>query len=157
MDGWLVIAILLFCGISLVLIELIFVPGTTFVGIVGLMSIIAGIYFSFDYFGTEIGWYVTGATLLLSGIGLYFSFKSDVWLRFALKKSIDSKVNEGLVDALKEGQEGISISVLKPIGTAEFDGEVYEVSSLGAYIREKVEVRIVKIQGHKVFVEPINK
>ena len=156
MEEWLTIAILLLCGIVLLVIEMIFIPGTTVVGIAGVLSIFAGIYFSFDYFGTATGWYVTGGTLAVLGIATYFSFKTGVWMKFALKKSIDSKVNEGLLDDLEVGQEGVCISVLKPIGIAEFGEKVYEVTSLGGYIREKVNVRIIKIQDHKVFVEPIN-
>ncbi len=155
MSEWLLIILLLFSGLLLIIIELIFIPGTTIIGIFGILSILVGVYYGFEYYGRTVGIYILMATTVISGISLYFSFKSEIWMRFALKGTIKSKVNEGLFLGLEEGQEGISMSVLKPVGRVAFGEKIYEVSSLGMYIKEKIAVRIVKIQGHKVFVEPL--
>ena len=49
----LILALLLFLGIILIIIEILFIPGTTIFGIIGLVSIFSSDYLSYTYFGTE--------------------------------------------------------------------------------------------------------
>src|SRR6187402_1587720 len=100
MTEWSVIISLIVLGLVLIIIEIIFVPGTTFVGVGGFVFLIIGIFLSFNYFGKETGWTIVGISSVISGGLFYYSFKANVWSRFALKSSIDSKVNEGDLDHL---------------------------------------------------------
>ena len=68
---------------------------------------------------------------------------------------MDSKFNEEFRLDLKAGDEGESISSLKPIGKALFQDQEIEVRTMGEYIRENCKLRIVKIDHNKIFVEPI--
>jgi membrane-bound ClpP family serine protease len=79
-----------------------------------------------------------------------------VWNRFSLKNTIDSKVNEGQADLLKEGEEGTAISALRPMGKADFEGKQYEVSSLGPFIESGTKIKIIKIASHHIIVEPLS-
>ena len=115
-----------------------------------------GIYLSFEYFGTTTGWWVTGGSSFFFLIALVYSFKSGTWDRFSLKHSIDSKVNEDLTISLKPGDIGKALSALRPVGKAEFEDAEYEVTSLGDYVESGAEIRIIKIEVNKVFVETIN-
>lgn len=156
MSEWITVIALVVAGLALVIAEVIFVPGTTLVGILGLVSTVFGIYLSFAYLGDEIGWWITGGSVILFGISLYFSFKGNTWDRFSLKSSIDSKVNEGLTSQLKVGDEGIAMSAIRPMGKADFHDIEYEVRSMGNYIDSGTTVRIIKIDINNIFVEPIN-
>lgn len=155
MAEWLIVGALIFSGLALVIIEIIFVPGTTLVGLVGFIFIAIGVGLSFKYFGTEVGWITVGGSAVLSGILLYISFKSNLWGRFALKTAIESRVNEGANSQFKLGMEGFAKSALRPVGKAEFAGVQTEVRTLGAYLDSGTAIKIVSILPNQIIVEPL--
>ncbi|ELR71272.1 hypothetical protein C900_02887 [Fulvivirga imtechensis AK7] len=156
MGEWFTAIILIVAGLALIVIEIIFVPGTTIVGILGLIATIFGIYLSFVYFGSEVGWWMAAGTAILFGVALYYSFRKNAWDRFSLKDTIQSKVNEGRNSMLQIGDEGIAMSTLRPFGKAEFEQGEFEVRSIGNYIDSGTKVKIIKISNNSIFVEPIN-
>lgn len=156
MVEWITVISLILFGLFLVVAEIIFVPGTTLVGIVGFVFLVMGVGLSFNYFGGETGWITVGVTSVASGLILYYSFKSNVWSRFSLKSSIDSKVNEGELDSLMVGAEGQTVSALRPVGKAEIENKMYEVKTLGEYLDSGSKIRIIKIVSNQIIVEPIN-
>lgn len=156
MIEWVTVVSLVLFGLALVVAEIIFVPGTTVVGVIGFIFLVVGVGFAFRYFGSETGWITVGITAVVSGVVFYYSFKSNVWGRFALKSSIDSKVNEGTLDALTVGQEGQTTSALRPVGNAQLGEKIFEVKTTGDYLESGRAIRITQISSNQIIVEPIN-
>jgi len=156
MAEWTLVICFVLFGLLLVIVEVIFIPGTTVVGIAGFISMIVGIIFSFKYFGGETGWITLGGATAASGVLLYVALRTNIWRRFAINSSIDSKVNE--IEAMKfgVGMEGIALSALRPIGKGEFGGNVAEVRTMGEYVEAGSRVRIVKVSINQIIVEIIN-
>ncbi|MFC2123295.1 NfeD family protein [Bacteroidota bacterium] len=152
---WITVILLIVLGLGFIVAEIIFVPGTTFLGLLGVIFAIAGIVISYTNFGTGTGSIVLIVTLIFGLAMMVYGFKSGAWSKFALKGSIDSKVNEGEKSSLQVGEEGETISTLRPIGKAEFQDTVYEVSTLGNYLEPGIRIRIIKIKQNKIIVEPI--
>jgi membrane-bound ClpP family serine protease len=150
---WLAIVVLILAGITLIIVELIFIPGTTVVGILGLIFTIAGIVFSYNEFGAAVGNYVLTATSVISLAVLYFSFRKGAWKKFSLKTSIDSKVNEGITSQFRVGDVGVAVSALRPMGTAEFAGKMVEVKTNGDYLAPGTPVKVIEIQVNDILVE----
>lgn len=153
---WIIIVALLAIGLALIIAEIVFIPGTTLVGILGLVFAIAGIVISYEHFGSEVGlWILVGMGLATAG-ALYYSFTSGVWSKFSLKTSHQGKVNEGLVAELMVGDEGKTLSTLRPVGKARFKEQEYEVKTLGDYVDHGMPIRIKLIVSNQIIVEPIN-
>jgi membrane-bound ClpP family serine protease len=55
MFEWITVISLILFGLTLIVAEIIFVPGTTLVGVLGFIFLIIGIGLSFHYFGKDIG------------------------------------------------------------------------------------------------------
>lgn len=153
---WLIVGALIFFGLLLVIAEIIFVPGTTLVGLIGAGFMIAGVISSFSYYGQEGGWATLGATAVTSGFILYYAFKANVWGKFSLKTSSSSKVNEGGMEGVQTGMEGVAISALRPSGKAEIMDKTFEVKTLGTFVDVGTRVRIIKIDTSQIIVEPIH-
>ena len=153
---WIAIISLIIIGLALLVIELIFIPGTTIVGIVGLLCVVSGLVLTFNNFGNNVGWVATGGTAVFSAAVFIYAFKSGAWSKFALKGKIDSKVNQDKPIQLKVGDEGISRSTLRPIGKGEFDNDLLEVRSLGELVPTDTKIRVIKVNKREIFVEPIN-
>ena len=150
------IIFLIVAGLLLIIAELIFVPGTTFVGVIGLLLTIVGIFIVFNDYGDTAGYWTTAGTAAVTVMGIIYSFKSKSWDRFSLKTSIQSKVNDEDNFTFQVGEQGKTVSDLKPIGKAEIFGKIYEVRSKGEWIGAGEEIKITKIDSKRIFVEPIN-
>jgi membrane-bound ClpP family serine protease len=153
---WTMVISLIFIGLILIVVEVIFIPGTTLVGLAGFIFLIAGVGLSFKYFGADRGWLTLGGSAVAAGGILYLAFRTDAWSRFSLRSSIEGKVNEGQLDTLAVGMTGQTTSVLRPVGNAEIQGRLYEVRTNGEYVESGKPVRIIRISENKIVVEPIN-
>jgi membrane-bound ClpP family serine protease len=153
---WIIIISLLAIGLGLIIVELVFIPGTTVVGLLGLIFTIVGIVISYSHFGNTTGFYILMGTSLTTLVALFFSFRTGAWTRFSLKSSMNSKVNEGMLSTLSVGDEGTTRSALRPMGTAEFGNQQYEVRSLGSFVESGSRIKIVQILSNQIIVEPIN-
>lgn len=153
---WIIIIALLAIGLALIIAEIVFIPGTTLVGILGLVFAIAGIVISYEHFGSDVGFYILIGMGAATAASLYYSFKTGVWAKFSLKTSSQSKVNEGMVAELTVGDEGKTLSTLRPVGKAKFKEQEYEVKTLGDYVDHGMPIRIKLIMSNQIIVEPIN-
>lgn len=150
----LILAALLLLGIALVIAEIIFVPGTTLVGILGFVCLIGGIYLVYDGFGTKYGHITLIGTGSLIIVLIIYSLKSNTWKGMALDQQITSKVNDGDEFNINEGCIAVTISNLRPIGTIEFENEQFEAESEGEFIDANTTVKVVKINNKQIIVKP---
>lgn len=153
MDWFIVLALVAF-GVFLLFVEVIFVPGTTFVGLIGVLLATAGIWIAYATLGASNGHIVLALTILSSALLVFYSFRRKSWNRFALKDTIDGHVN-AKPELLMEGLTGKAVSALRPSGTANFEEGHYEVHTRGEYLSAGTPIRIVRIINHKITVEKI--
>lgn len=154
MITWAIIIGLIFLGLVFIVVEIIFVPGTTIIGIVGGLATGFGIYLAYSNFGNTTGSIVLVCTLIATVILVFVFLKSDVWNKLALKGQIKSKVNEHIELDVEEGDIGVAVSSLKPIGKAEFKDKEYEVKTFGYYVDAGEKVVVIKVENRKIIVEP---
>jgi membrane-bound ClpP family serine protease len=154
MVEWLTVIGLISLGAVLVMVEIILIPGTTLVGIAGMLFNLVGIYFGFEYFGATTGAVILVVALVANLVLVVYSFRMKAWERFSLKSIVEGKVNEGLHASLQVGQKGKALSALRPVGKAEFEGKTYEVRTIGAYADRGVELEIIKLEPDRIIVEP---
>jgi len=153
---WIAVISLLLMGITLVILEIVFIPGTTIVGVIGFCVTVAGIYLSFHYFDRPVGWMVTAGTGIVAASALYWSLRSGIWRRFALKNTISGRVNDEAEKKLTVGMEGITVSSLRPMGKAEFSEGQYEVTTRGDLLEPGITIRIISMTGNHIVVEPVS-
>jgi membrane-bound ClpP family serine protease len=153
---WFIIIALLLIGLVLLVVEVVFIPGTTVVGILGIVFSIIGVVLSYNHFGNGVGFYILLTTLGGTLVALFFSFRAGAWNKFSLKSSIKGKVNEGTQSHLRVGDVGETVSALRPSGKAVFGESIFEVRSTGSYAEPKSKVRIIQIESNQIVVELIN-
>lgn len=153
---WFVIVALVLFGLALIILEVIFIPGTTFVGIIGFVIAGFGIWQSFISFGTGTGLVVLMVSSICAIGSIIYSFKSGLWKRYALNDSHKSRFNEDIKHNLWEGDKGITISALRPMGKAEFNDKVFEVKTNGGYLGSGTKIKVVRIQNQTIIVEPFD-
>jgi membrane-bound ClpP family serine protease len=156
MINWITILLLLILGVALLIIEIIFIPGTTLVGILGLLFMLGGIITSYSLFGPEVGHWVLAITVISGGLVTWLALKSGFWKKLALKNTISARVNEELIDTIKVGDVGKTTSMLRPSGNALFEKGIFEVHSPLEMLKSNVEIKVIKIENNKIIVTPLN-
>lgn len=158
MIDWVTVIVLILLGIALVIVEVIFVPGTTIVGLIGAGLVVFGIYMAYSDFGSRTGTTVLVVTIFAGGLLTFLSFKVGVWGKFALKGANKAKFNEEFRPDLSENEEGIAVSDLRPIGKAEFGDKTFEVRTFGHMVKSGTRIKVIKVENNNIiFVEPVNK
>lgn len=150
---WTIIGTLVIIGLLLLVVEILFVPGTTLVGLLGFLLVIIGCALSFSWFGSQKGWITVGISAIFSGLALYLSFRSKLWFRFALRSTSEGLATETVAGKVTVGEEGKTLSSLRPSGKAEFAQGVFEVRTAGAYADAGVVVRVIRVEGNQIIVE----
>jgi membrane-bound ClpP family serine protease len=153
------IIFLIILGLLLFIVEFMLIPGVTIAGIGGAVCLITAIVFSFASFGTGTGLLILGITVIIMVILTVLMLKAGTWQKFALKTSIDSKVdNVGASEGrVKAGDRGVTVTRLVPGGKVLVNGEYFEAKSIDILIDPRQEIEVVKIDDNKLIVKPINK
>ncbi len=140
-------------GLILLLVEVFLMPGTAISGIVGLICLVVGIIIGYNVSATY-GTVILVLTLLISGGLSVKLLRAETWDKLTIKDNITSKSGPG--DSLLEvGDKGKSITRLNPGGNARIKDEYLEVTARNNYIDSGVKIKVVKIEGRRVFVEPL--
>lgn len=147
-----VLSALLIIGLVLLLVELLFIPGTTVVGVLGFLVSGSGLVFAFLNFDYTLALWITAFALILNFAVVGYGFSSGVWKKFSLKSTLSGGVFEGRTMGLEVGMKGIAVSDIKPYGKATFAETWVEVKSEAGFIEVKSPVTIVKIENNKITV-----
>ena len=126
---WLIVLMLILIGAILVVLEILVLPGINVAGILGFISIIAGVYFGY--------WYV---------------LRTKTWKRLSLDTRLEGTV-EGIGDSVKAGDCGETLGRLAPMGNVKLGDMVVEAESRSGYIDAHRPVEVVKVLRNKVIVQ----
>ena len=151
MDILIVIALCII-GILLILVEIFLIPGLTLTAVAGTLFSIGGIYWAFHKLGTAAGIITLLSVVALTGIAFIYLIKSKALNRIALKTNIDSTVASKDLPDISEGDEGITISRLNPIGKVRVNNITMEAKTLDGFIDENLSVRVIKVTPTQLIV-----
>ena len=140
-------------GLILILIEVFLIPGVTVVGILGFLMSLAGVWYAFLNFESEVAIGVTSIAAVANVAAIWYAFTTDVWKHFSLKSTLQGGAFDGRTLGLAVGMIGKAISDIKPFGKVIFGDRVYEVKSEEGFIEVGKEVNIVKIENNKILVK----
>ncbi len=155
MDIYLVIALIVL-GVLLVVLEILVVPGTTVIGIIG--GILMGVGVILAYSTQEdamIGHYTLAGTSVATVILLYWAYKVLRSKKYSLYDVIDGQVNVLEPGTVKVGDEGITLGYLRLGGKANINGHRLEVFSQSEMIPADTRIEVIKIDGNKIIVKPL--
>ncbi len=148
----LVLSTLLLIGLILLIVEILFIPGTTVVGIIGFLVSLAGLAFAFLNFEYSVAIWITGVTLVINFAAVWYGFSSGIWKKFSLKSTQSGGAFDGRTDGLEVGMKGLAVSDIKPYGKASFNEIWVEVKSESGFIEVNTPVTITKIENNKISV-----
>ena len=151
-------AIILILGLVLLVVE-VFVPGFGIAGGTGLLLLILGIILTarnaFEAFMMVLVLLVILAIFLTI---ILRSAKKGVLARRGVLQSA-ARAEDGYRSTSENvdlvGREGITLTVLRPAGSADFAGEKLDVVAEGTFIQSQTRVKVVRVEGRRIVVRPI--
>lgn len=152
-----VIISMIVLGVFLLALEVFVVPGFGVSGILGMATLITGIFLVTD--SVLEGVLYTIGSLIVLGIITYLSFRSPrtrrLWQRFSLRTQ--QTANGGYVGPKVQsetyiGRTGISLTQLRPAGTGNFNGEYLDVVTEGGYIGHGTAIKVIAVEGTRIVV-----
>lgn len=147
---------MLVVGFALVVFEM-YIPGFGLPGISGVILLIGGIAVMRPT--PLIAACMALGILLLLGVALAICMRSASKGRFAnsrfvLKDTSNVESEKPDLSGLI-GREGVTHTVLRPAGMADFDGVKLNVVSDGEFIDTGEKVRIMRIDGNRILVNKV--
>lgn len=146
---------LLLLGILLLLVEILFVPGTTIVGVGGVILLAIGVYLAYAMISTQAGHLSLAGSVALVFLSLIVLLKGQTWKRMALDTKVEGKGVENITSLVAVGDRGKAISRLNPIGKALINDQLVEVATAGEFVDSEQEVEVVKVEQNKIKVKPV--
>jgi membrane-bound serine protease (ClpP class) len=147
--------VLIIVGILLLMIEVI-LPGAIF-GFFGILCLLASIGVAWQEQGISYAIYLFLIETAIVILGFYF------WIRIFPKTPmakffvLNSSTTENAVDySALLNQEGVSLSYLRPAGTATINNQRVDVISEGDFIEQGQPIKVVKIEGNRILVQKIS-
>ncbi len=149
--------LLFIVGLILMILEM-FVPSFGILGILGAISLIAGVVraaYDTSHAMLSLGIAFAAAVVVIVIVAILFK-ERGIWNRFILSESLTKEqgyVPTASKDALL-GREGVSVTPLRPAGTALIDDERIDVVTDGEFIPRDTALVVVHVEGARVVVKP---
>ena len=152
-------------GVALLLIELFVIPGFGIAGIAGIGLMLGSVFFVFrSAYKFETAMFTMSSAIILAfvlAVGLsYLLPKTRAWNHLVLSAAMDS--GSGFHSAPREdfqvyvGKTGVALTPLRPAGTVRVDDTRLDVVTVGDFIVRDTPVKIINVEGSKIFVEAID-
>jgi len=149
--------IMFLLGFILVVVEM-FIPGFGVAGITGGILLILGIILIADnvYEAIVLAIIILAILAVALAIVLYFFTKGKM-KKIVLSEKQDKNGGYIGTEDLNYflGKEGVALTVLRPSGTADFDGVKLDVVSEGEFLDKGTAIRVLKVQGRRILVRAI--
>lgn len=153
------VIILAIIGLAGILWELHVVPGHGAPGVLGGAVLLLSVLLAFGTPMIFVATQTVASAIVLTVILFYVAtriFPENAWIKkltFAGAQGADYVTSSDFSSLA--GKSGVAASYLRPSGVALIDGERVDVLTQGEFIHEGTPVRITRVEGARIFVEPI--
>lgn len=148
--------ILMTLGFGLIILEM-YMPGFGLPGISGTVMLIVGVVMIAESVmqGLLISLLIVALLAVAFSIAIRSAAKGKVINSKLVLNSVATKqAEENPLDFYME-KEGVAVTPLTPVGNGDFDGVRLSVLSDGAYIEKGDKIKVVKVEGKKLFVRKV--
>lgn len=147
-------------GLVGILWELHVVPGHGVPGILGGIALLLAVLFAFGLPFFFVGIETLATAIVLTVIAFSLTVRAvpeNAWAqRLALVAAQGPEYVASRDHRDLNGRTGTAVSYLRPAGIASIDGRRVDVLTEGEFIAQGTPIRVVRVEGARVFVEPVS-
>lgn len=149
--------LLFIVGLILMILEM-FIPSFGILGILGAVSLIAGVVrAAYDTTHALFSLGIAFAAAVVVVVIVVIIFKErGIWNRFILSDSLTKDLGFVPTESKESllGKNGISVTPLRPAGTALVDDVRLDVVTDGEFVPANTKITIVRVEGARIVVKP---
>lgn len=159
--------LLVLAGLLFLVLEIFVTPGFGVLGLLGLGALLGGLTLSLVGAGST--WAIViqasgrvAAALVLALVGAAVTLGAMPRLPFTRRLILDRELATGSgfqsapeSDRRRVGARGTTLTVLRPSGLADLDGDRVDVVSEGSFIEAGVPVEVVRVDGNRIVVRRV--
>lgn len=153
------VAALAVLGLIGILWELHVVPGHGLPGILGAGALLVAVLLAFGLPFFFVGIETIATAIVLTVIAFTLTVRAvpqNAWAhRLALAAAQGPEYVASADYGALRGRTGMAVSFLRPAGIASIDGRRIDVLTEGEFIAAGTPVRVMRVEGRRVFVEPV--
>jgi membrane-bound serine protease (ClpP class) len=142
-----------------ILWELHVVPGHGLPGILGAGALLVAVVLAFGLPFFFVGIETIATAIVLTVIVFTLAVRAvpeNAWAhRLALAAAQGPEYVTSADHTSLRGRSGTAASYLRPAGIASIDGRRVDVLTEGEFIAQGTPIRVVRVEGSRIFVEPI--
>jgi membrane-bound serine protease (ClpP class) len=139
--------------------ELHVVPGHGFPGILGAGALLVAVLLAFGLPFFFVGIETIATAIVLTVIVFSLTVRAmpeNAWAhRLALAAAQGPEYVASADHGGLRGRTGTAVSYLRPAGIASIDGRRVDVLTEGEFIAQGTPIRVVRVEGARIFVEPV--
>jgi membrane-bound serine protease (ClpP class) len=165
--------ILFVLGVALLVVEIFLIPGFGITGVSGILLMVAALVLSRQQFiipRTGWQWDILLKNLRNVGLGVFGSLlvvlllmrllpRTPLLRRLILEATQENSAGYTVQDQEQSsrflGKRGKALTVLRPAGKAELDGEIVSVETEGEFIEPGSSIEVFEVSGNRVLVRRV--
>lgn len=144
-------------GMTLFLAELVLLPGITIAAILSFCSLVASVALAFSSYGIGVGFIVLGIVVVEIIILLAIFLRPKTWKNVALNSELPESIDSPIENLVKLNSTAKAITRLAPMGKVVINGKFFEAKTIGHYIDEGSDVRVIGYDNQSIVVELLDK
>lgn len=148
---WIILLIVI--GVILLLAELLLLPGITIAAIASFCCLVGASAWVFSEFGIGLGFLTLGIITLLVIIVLAIFLRPKTWSKMALNTEIKESISTPIDKLVPRDSTGLALTRLAPMGKVIIESQTYEAKTMGAYIDEGTQIKVIGYDNQNVIVE----
>lgn len=156
-------------GLVLLVVEIAFIPGFGLIGLAGILCMVGSLlltrlpsyqWWNLDDISGVIGQLALSMIIAIVGSALLLRALPKFALFNRLVLSSQTSSDEGFVGTPTDsdeglvGQEGTTLTVLRPTGMGMFNGKRLDIIAEGELIEQHTLVKVIEARGNRVIVRP---
>jgi membrane-bound serine protease (ClpP class) len=154
------VVVLAVLGLIGILWELHVVPGHGLPGILGVTALLVAVLWAFGLPFIFVGIETIATAIVLTVIAFTLTVRAVPQNAWAQRLALPAVQGPDYVASADyrdlRGRTGTAVSFLRPAGIAAIDGRRVDVLTEGEFIAQGTPVRVVRVEGARVFVEPLS-
>ncbi|HEX3672242.1 MAG TPA: NfeD family protein, partial [Candidatus Cybelea sp.] len=154
------VAVLAVLGLLGILWELHVVPGHALPGILGAVALLVAVLFAFGTPFFFVGLETIATAIVLTVIVFSLTVRAVPQNAWAHRLALASAQGPEYVTSADfgdlRGLAGTAVTYLRPSGIASISGRRVDVLTEGEFIAQGTPIRVVRVEGARIFVEPVS-
>jgi len=153
---WVYAVGLLVMGFVLLFLEVFVIPGVNVFGVLGALSLLTGVVYTYVRLGAGATLWLGALTALVTAVLVWLMLRNRAWQRLVLEQGNTSREGYRAAPAdLAElaGQTGEALTPLRPSGNARFGERIVDVVSEGSFVPRGTRIVVVEVVGSRVLVQ----